>query len=101
MKKKRRKSAPKKVPKPTMRRPSRRQYRLGERPRGKNPRLQNMFVLYAKRGKTILKYVGGLRFSSKGRAVLFPAKADALTTARDLKSRFPGILRGYRLTIHS
>lgn len=70
------------------------------RKRGKNPRLQNMFVLLATRGKTVLKYVGGVRFSSKGRAVLFPSRAAATTVARDLRLRFPA-LRGYTLRVQS
>lgn len=68
--------------------------------RSKNPRMQNMFVLLALRGKEVLKYVGGVRFSSKGRAVLFPTRQAANATARELRSRFP-ILNKYRLTVQS
>lgn len=87
-----------------MKRKSRRksgQYQLGEKSRTTNPRMQNMFVLYATRGKTVLKYVGGVRFSSRGRAVLFPSRADATAVARDLKSRFAEAFRGYTLRVHS
>lgn len=74
---------------------------LTRRARGRNPRTQNMFVLYATRGKTVLKYIGGVRFASRGRAVLFPSKHDAQVAARDLKSRFAEALRGYTLRVHS
>lgn len=84
-----------------MKKKRRRQYQLGEKVRDKNPRLQNMFVLYATRGKTVLKYIGGVRFSSRGRAVLFPSRHDAQVAARDLKSRFAQALRGYTLRVHS
>lgn len=70
------------------------------RPRGKNPRMQNMFVLLATKGKTVLKYVGGVRFSTKGRAVLFPSRQAANMAARDLRSRFP-VLKGYTLRVQS
>lgn len=69
--------------------------------RVKNPRMQNMFVLIATRGRTVIKYVGGIRFSSKGRAVLFPSRADAVRVARELKLRFPDALRGYTLRVQS
>lgn len=63
--------------------------------------MQNMFVLLATRGKTVLKYVGGVRFASRGRCVLFPSRHDAEVTARDLRSRFPQALRGYTLRVQS
>lgn len=72
-----------------------------KRKKRKNPRMQNMFVLLATRGKTVLKYVGGVRFSAKGRGVLFPSRRDAEVTARDLRSRFPEALRAYKLTVQS
>lgn len=68
--------------------------------RVKNPRMQAMFVLLATKGKTVLKYVGGVRFSSKGRAVLFPTRQAATMAARDLRSRFP-VLKGYTLRVQS
>lgn len=68
--------------------------------REENPRMQNMFVLLATRGKTVMKYVGGVRFATKGRAVLFPSRVDAERVARDLRSRFP-VLKGYTLRVQS
>lgn len=68
-----------------------------------NPRMQNMFVLIARhvsRQGQLLKYVGGVRFSTKGRAVLFPSRAAANMAARDLRSRFP-ILKRYTLSVQS
>jgi hypothetical protein len=70
----------------------------------KNPRMQNLFVLLATKGKgkraQVLKYIGGVRFSTKGRAVKFDSRRDAETVARDLRSRFP-ILKGYTLRVQS
>lgn len=67
----------------------------------KNPRMQNMFVLIAKaKGGAVLKYIGGIRFSTKGRAVLFPSRQSANMASRDLKSRFP-VLKKYQLSVQS
>lgn len=73
----------------------------GGRNRAKNPRMQNMFVIYATRAGTTLKYIGGNRFSSTGRAVLYPSRAAATYEARELKSKYATALRGYTLRIHS
>jgi hypothetical protein len=62
-----------------------------------------MFVILATRGKTVLKYIGGNRFSDKHnrRAVLYPSRAAATYEARELKSKYAAALRGYTLRIHS
>jgi len=76
-------------------------YYKRSRSRVKNPRLQNMFVILATRGKTVLKYIGGNRFSSKGRAVLYPSRAAATYEARELKDKYAPALRGYTLRVQS
>ena len=71
------------------------------RKRDKNPRLQNMFIILAVRGPTVLKYTGRNRFASKGRAVLYPSRAAASYEARELKDKYAAALRGYRLRVTS
>lgn len=72
-----------------------------QRRRKTNPKIQNMFVLIAqKAGGPVLKYIGGVRFASKGRAVLFPSRKDAQTTGREMLLHFP-ILKGYKLSVKS
>lgn len=72
-----------------------------KRRRKTNPKIQNMFVLIAqKAGGPVLKYIGGIRFAIKGRAVLFPSRKDATTAGREMQLHFP-ILRGYKLSVKS
>jgi hypothetical protein len=69
--------------------------------RRKNPKIQNMFVLVAqKAGGPVLKYIGGIRFAIKGRAVLFPTRKDATTAGREMQLHFP-VLKSYKLSVKS
>lgn len=66
--------------------------------RRQNPR---MSVLYAVKGRERLKYVGGIKFSKKGRAKLFRSREVARTCADMLRAAFPVALRGFALTVAS
>lgn len=60
-----------------------------KRARNKNPR---MAVLLAQRpGGPILKYLGGIKFSERGRGVLFHSAKSALAMGRSLKAHFPAL----------
>lgn len=61
-----------------------------------NPR---MSVLYAVKGRSRLKYLGGIKFGAKGRPKFFSSSAQARAAAKLLRTCFPGPLRGFTLSV--
>ena len=61
-----------------------------------NPR---MSVLYAVKGRDRLKYVGGIKFSKRGRAKLFKTPMQAHACANMLRSCFQQALKGFRFEV--
>jgi len=62
-----------------------------------NPR-RALVVLYARKGRDTLKYLGNLKFGKKGKARLFKSVAMATLTGQALREAYPQALRGFRMT---
>lgn len=74
-----------------------------KRRRQVNPRRNAMglAVIYAVKGATRLKYVGGRKFANKGKAVLFGSRAAAEGVAKLLRDQFAAALKGWRVIVGS
>jgi hypothetical protein len=75
-----------------------------ERRRKSNPRAKRrrnpvhlQHVLFAQRqGGPVLKYLGGIKFSTRGHALRFASRPAALAIARNLRRQFK-VLKPYRM----
>ena len=67
------------------------------RQRESNPR--PLYVIAAVKGRERLHYVGGRKFSRKGRAKLYGSRAEAEAQARRFREQFAAALRGWRLIV--